>query len=72
MKTIKINVGEEVYKIVQIRPTINLYKILHKKGYFEITRDTYNGKWKVLMQNNQSETLPIHRIGQEIEEKLMA
>jgi len=72
MKTIKINVGEEVYKIVQIRPTINLYKILHQNGYYEITRDNYNGKWKVLMQNHQNVPLPLHMIGQAIEEKLMA
>jgi len=72
MKTIKINVGEEIYKIIQIRPTINLYKILHTNGFFEITRDNHNGKWKVLLQNNQNATLPLNTIGQVIEEKLMA
>ena len=71
MKSIKINIGEELYKIIQIRPTLNLYKILHLSGFFEITKDTYNGKWKVLIQNNQNATLPIGMIGQVIEERLM-
>lgn len=71
MKSIKINVGEESYKIIQIRPTVNLYKILHMNGFFEITKDSYYGNWKVLMQNNQNATLPIRTIGEIIEERLM-
>lgn len=68
MKTVKINIGEENYKIIQHKPTINLYKILHLNGFFEITRNNYSGKWKVLMQNNQSATLPLMKIGKAIEE----
>jgi hypothetical protein len=71
MKSIKINVGEESYKIIQIRPTLNLYKILHMNGFFEITKDTYNGNWKVLMQNNRNAQLPLAPIGQIIEDRLM-
>lgn len=72
MKSIKVNVGEEIYKIIQIRPTLNLYKILHMNGFFEITKDTHNGKWKVLIQNNQNATLPLSTIGEVIEERLLA
>jgi len=71
MKSIKINIGEEIYKIIQIRPTLNLYKILHMNGFFEITKDTHNGKWKVLIQDNQNVKLPLGTIGQAIEERLM-
>ena len=71
MKSIKINVGKEIYKIIQIRPTLNLYKILHMNGFFEITKDTHNGKWKVLIQDNQNVPLPLGTIGQAIEERLM-
>ena len=70
MKTININIGEEIYKIIQHKPTINLYKILHLTGFFEITRNSHSGKWKVLMQNNESATLPLYKIGKAIEEHL--
>lgn len=68
MKTIKINIGEEIYKVIQHTPTINLYKILHLNGFFEITKNNYSGKWKVLMQNNKAATLPLIKIGKAIEE----
>lgn len=68
MKSININVGEEIYKIIQLTPTINLYKILHLGELFEVTRNNYNGTWKILIQNNEAATLPLRTIGQAIEE----
>jgi len=70
MKIIEINIDQKSYKIVQIRPTINLYKILHLDGSFEVTRNNYSGTWKILMQNNKSAKLPLQKIGRAIEERL--
>ncbi|RAJ37409.1 hypothetical protein [Pedobacter cryoconitis] len=68
MRTLKINIEDDVYSILQPIATINLYKILHPKGSFEITRRRYTGEWKVLLQTNNSVTLPIAPIGKAIEE----
>lgn len=69
MKSIQINVGQEIFKIVQSAPSINLYQVFHPKGRFEMTRK-YSGEWKVLMQNKRTEDMPLHHIGKAIEEKL--
>lgn len=70
MKSIKINVKEENYLVEQAIPTINLYKIIHPKGSFEITRNRYSGKWKILMQSDSSIKLPLSPLGKAIEENL--
>jgi len=69
MKSIQVNIEQEVYKVVQFVPTINLYQIFHPKGSFEMTRRN-TGEWKMLMQTSRRESLPLARIGQMIEEKL--
>lgn len=70
MKSININVNQEVYKIEQPVSTINIYKIIHLDGSFEITRNRYSGKWKVLLQSNGAAKLPLNPIGKAIEETL--
>lgn len=70
MKSIDISVNQEIYKVEQPVSTINIYKIIHPKGSFEITRNRYSGKWKVLMQTNRSVRLPLSPIGKAIEENL--
>ncbi|WP_367865974.1 hypothetical protein [Pedobacter sp. WC2423] len=70
MRSLKINIENDVYSILHPIATINLYKIVHPKGSFEITRRRYTGEWKVLLQTNKSVTLPIAPIGKAIEEKL--
>lgn len=71
MKIININVGQEIYKVIQHAPTVNLYKILHLDEFFEVTRNNYSGTWKVLIQNNETATLPLHMIGKAIEENFI-
>lgn len=70
MKSIDISVNQEIYKVEQPVSTINIYKIIHTKGSFEITRNRYSGKWKVLMQSNRAVRLPLSPIGKAIEENL--
>lgn len=70
MKSIDISVNQEIYKVEQPVSTINIYKIIHPNGSFEITRNRYSGKWKVLMQTNRSVNLPLSPIGKAIEENL--
>jgi len=70
MRSLKINIEDDVYSILQPISTINLYKIVYPKGSFEITRSRYTGEWKVLIQTNKSVTLPVEPIGKAIEEKL--
>lgn len=70
MKTIDINLNQEVYTVEQPISTINIYKITHPKGSFEITRNRYSGKWKVLVQSNRSAKLPLAPLGKAIEENL--
>jgi hypothetical protein len=70
MRSLKINIEDDVYSILHPISTINLYKIVHPKGSFEITRSRYTGEWKVLIQTNKSVTLPVAPIGKAIEEKL--
>jgi len=69
MKSIQIKIEQEIYKIVQSPPTINLYQVFHPKGKFEMTR-RYSGEWKVLMQNKRWDSIPLLHIGKAIEEKL--
>jgi len=69
MKSFQINIEQEIYKITQSAPTINLYQIFHPKGSFEMTRRN-TGEWKMLMQNSRRESLPLAHLGQIIEEKL--
>ncbi|HEY0177907.1 MAG TPA: hypothetical protein VGC08_16105 [Pedobacter sp.] len=70
MKSININVNQQNYKVEQPVSTINIYKIIHPEGSFEITRNRYSGKWKILMQTNRSAKLPLTPIGKAIEENL--
>ncbi|QNK61734.1 hypothetical protein H7F33_14380 [Pedobacter sp. PAMC26386] len=70
MRSLKINIEDDVYSILHPISTINLYKIVHQKGSFEITRSRYTGEWKVLIQTNNSVTLPVAPIGRAIEERL--
>lgn len=69
MKSIKIQIEQVAYEVVQSAPTLNLYKIFHPKGSFEMTRK-HSGEWKVLMQTQRSADMPLARIGKAIEEKL--
>lgn len=69
MKSIQIKIEKVAYEIVQSVPTINLYQIFHSKGSFEMTRKN-SGEWKILMQNQRSENMPLATIGEAIEEKL--
>jgi hypothetical protein len=70
MKTISISVNQETYKIEQPVSTINIYKIIHQKGFCEITRNRFSGKWKMLIQTDHSAKLPLRVIGKAIEENL--
>jgi hypothetical protein len=70
MRSININVDKEVWSVEQPVSTINIYKIRHSKGSFEITRNRYSGKWKVLLQTNNDVELPLMPIGKAIEENL--
>ena len=70
MKSINVNVNQEIYQVEQPVSTINIYKIIHSKGSFEVTRNRYSGKWKVLMQTNQAVKLPMTPLGKAIEENL--
>ncbi|MBB6272568.1 hypothetical protein HDF26_003025 [Pedobacter cryoconitis] len=70
MRSLEINIEDDVYSILHPISTINIYKIVHLKGSFEITRARYTGEWKVLIQTNKSVTLPVAPIGKAIEEKL--
>ncbi|MET1054532.1 MAG: hypothetical protein ABWY16_04430 [Pedobacter sp.] len=70
MKSIHINVDQEIYKVEQAVSTINIYKIIHQKGFYEITRNRFSGKWKVLLQTDSSENFPLGPIGKAIEENL--
>ena len=70
MKTLEINIDKEVYSVEHAVTTINLYKIKHPKGYIEVTRNRYNGKWKILSQSDSSIDLPLEPIGKAIEEHL--
>jgi len=70
MKSININVGQEIYKVEQAVSTINIYKIIHQKGFYEITRNRFSGKWKVLLQAEDSAIFPLGPIGKAIEENL--
>lgn len=70
MRSININVDKEVWSVEQPVSTINIYKIRHPKGNFEITRNRYSGKWKVLLQTNEAVDLPLTPIGKAIEENL--
>ncbi|MBB6499944.1 hypothetical protein [Pedobacter cryoconitis] len=69
MRSLKVNIEEDVYSVLQPITTINLYKIVHNKGSFEITRSRHSGEWKVLIQTNHSVILPVAPIGKAIEEK---
>lgn len=70
MKSIHINVDQEIYKVEQPVSTINIYKIIHQKGFYEITRNRFSGKWKVLLQTEYSANFPLGPIGKAIEENL--
>jgi len=70
MKTININIDQQNYKVEQAFASINIYKISHQTGSFEITRNRYSGKWKVLIQSNKMLSLPLTSIGRAIEENL--
>jgi len=70
MKSINISVDEEIYHVEQPVSTINIYKIIHGQGSFEITRNRFSGKWKVLVQTDQNAKLPLTPIGKAIEETL--
>ena len=70
MRSININIGQELYKVVHPVATINIYKVANSKGFFEITRNKYNGEWRILVQSNTTVKLPIQPIGKEIEEHL--
>lgn len=70
MKSINISVEKEIYRVEQPVSTINIYKIIHPKGSFEITRNRFSGKWKVLIQSNQLAKLPLKPLGKAIEENL--
>lgn len=67
MNTIQISIEKEEYQVIQKVPTLNLYKIAHSLGIFEITRNPYNGIWKVLLQTNRALQLPLYSIGKAIE-----
>jgi len=70
MKSINISVDEEIYHVEQPVSTINIYKIIHGQGSFEITRNRFSGKWKVLVQTDRTAKLPLTPIGKAIEETL--
>lgn len=70
MKSLNVNIEKEIYKIVQPISTINIYKVANSKGFFEITRNKYNGEWKILLQSNTSIKLPLKPIGKVIEDEL--
>jgi hypothetical protein len=70
MKSINISVEQEIYKVEQAVSTINIYKIIHQTGFYEITRNRFSGKWKVLMQADDSAIFPLGLIGKAIEENL--
>ncbi|SDZ90837.1 hypothetical protein [Pedobacter hartonius] len=70
MRSINIRVNHEIYKVEQLVSTINIYKIIHSKGFYEITRNRFSGKWKLLVQTDHSAELPLTSIGKAIEENL--
>jgi hypothetical protein len=70
MKSIHINVDQETYKVEQPVSTINIYKIIHQKAFYEITRSRFSGKWKVLLQKGYAANFPLSLIGKAIEENL--
>lgn len=70
MKSLNVNIEKEIYKIIQPIATINIYKVANSRGFFEITRNKYNGEWKILVQSNTSNRLPLKPIGKVIEEEL--
>lgn len=70
MKSINISVDQEIYKVEHPVSTINIYKIFHQKGFYEITRNRFSGKWKVLLQTEDSANFPLGSIGKAIEENL--
>lgn len=70
MKTINISINNQEYSIEHPIDTINLYKVKHRDGLAEITRNRYNGKWKVLYKNESLQRIPVQGIGKVIEKNL--